>query len=49
MPSYAEVQGRLIEVELSQPAVRWGRAPAGEEKAFRPYDPDQVLLMAPSL
>jgi transposase len=25
------------------------RRPGGAEKAFRPYDPDQVLLMAPSL
>jgi hypothetical protein len=25
------------------------RAAVGEEKAFRPYDPDQVLLMAPVL
>ena len=39
-----EGQGRLVEVE---PAVE--RRPAGEEKTFRPYDPDQVLLMAPVL
>ncbi|MBA2513817.1 MAG: IS1182 family transposase [Solirubrobacterales bacterium] len=26
-----------------------GRVPAGEEKSFRPYDPDQVLLLAPVL
>jgi transposase len=41
-------QERLVEVET----VEWlvaERAPVGVEKAFRPYDPDQVLLMAPVL
>ena len=42
------VQGRLVEVpvEESEPAVR---VPVGEEKSFRAYDPDQVLLLAPVL
>ena len=42
------VQGRLVEVEAVE---RWSRSarPVGEEKTFRPYDPDQVLLMAPVL
>ena len=43
------VQGRLVEVlagEAGEPAVR---EPVGEEKTFRPYAPDQVLLMAPVL
>ena len=43
------VQERLVEVaadEGSEPAVR---QPVGEEKSFRPYDPDQVLLLAPVL
>ena len=41
-------QGRLVEVEAVEvPAA--GRAPVGGEKTFRPYDPDQVLLMAPVL
>ena len=41
-------QGRLVEVE-SVEALRGERAPVGAEKTFRAYDPDQVLLMAPSL
>jgi transposase len=43
-----EGQGRLVEVEPTAVVVEEGR-PAGEEKRFRPYDPDQVLLMAPVL
>jgi transposase len=42
------VQERLVEVEVVE-AVGDGHAPAGVEKTFRPYDPDQVLLMAPVL
>ncbi len=42
-------QGRLIEVgpevEVRAPVA----APVAEEKTFRPYDPDQVLLMSPVL
>jgi transposase len=41
------VQERLVEVEASTVAEE--RRPAGEEKTFRAYDPDQVLLMAPVL
>lgn len=44
----AAVQERLVEVEADE-AVVVDRAPVGEEKTFRPYDPDQVLLMAPVL
>src|SRR5919198_5017940 len=41
-------QGRLVEVEaVGAPAA--DRAPVGAEKAFRAYDPDQVLLLAPVL
>src|SRR3954447_6255634 len=44
----AAAQERLVEVEVSE--VRAGeRVPAGAEKTFRAYDPDQVLLMAPAL
>ena len=43
-----EPQERLVEVEEARPAEP-EYAPIGEEKAFRPYDPDQVLLMAPVL
>jgi transposase len=41
-------QGRLVEVETVE-APAPARAPVGADKAFRPYDPDQVLLMAPVL
>ncbi len=44
----AVVQGRLVEVEADETVVV-GRAPVAEQKTFRPYDPDQVLLMAPVL
>ena len=41
-------QERLVEVEAVEAPVA-ERAPVGAEKSFRAYDPDQVLLMAPSL
>ena len=46
--SAVAVQGRLVEVlaDESEPAAR---EPVGEAKTFRPYDPDQVLLLAPVL
>lgn len=44
----AEPQERLIEVETSE-CERLASAPAGEDKVFRSYDPEQVLLMAPVL
>ncbi|HEU4650955.1 MAG TPA: hypothetical protein VFS49_06030, partial [Croceibacterium sp.] len=41
-------QQRLVEVDaVDAPVVE--RAPVGVEKVFRPYDPDQVVLMAPVL
>jgi len=40
-------QERLVEVEPL--SVGEGRRPAGEEKTFRPYDPNQALLLAPVL
>jgi hypothetical protein len=41
-------QERLVEVEtVEAPAA--DRVPVGAEKTFRPYDPDQVVLMAPVL
>jgi transposase len=43
-----EPQERLVEVEEA-PAAQPERAPIGEQKAFRPYEPDQALLMAPVL
>ncbi len=41
-------QERLVEGAAGggEPAVR---GPVGEEKSFRPYDPEQVLLLAPVL
>lgn len=44
----ADPQEQLIEVEATA-SQRPTPAPAAEEKTFRPYDPDQVLLMSPSL
>jgi transposase len=41
-------QGRLVEVEAGAVVVA-ERRPVAEGKTFRPYDPDQVLLMAPVL
>jgi transposase len=41
-------QERLVEVEPTA-VVEDGCRPAGEEKTFRPYDPEQVLLLAPVL
>ncbi|MGH2741280.1 MAG: IS1182 family transposase [Thermoleophilaceae bacterium] len=43
------VEGRLFEVGTAVECGRPEPRPAGEEKTFRPYDPDQVLLMAPVL
>ena len=50
MSATAAVEGqvRLVEVEPTA-AVDEERRPAGEEKTFRPYDPEQVLLLAPVL
>ena len=44
----AVAQEQLVEVEVDDTVVS-DRRPVGEEKTFRPYDPDQVLLMAPVL
>src|SRR5438876_1569302 len=41
-------QERLVEVESVETPGE-GRVSAGAQKAFRSYDPDQVLLMAPVL
>jgi|SRR5579875_801221 len=41
-------QERLVEVDVEESVVL-ERRPVGEEKTFRPYDPDQVLLMVPVL
>jgi transposase len=42
-----EGEERLVEVEPG--GVEGERRPAGEEKTFRRYDPDQLLLMEPDL
>ena len=42
----AHGQERLIEVEMVEAP---DRAPVGEDKTFRPYDPNQVLLLSPVL
>jgi transposase len=43
------VQGRLVEVAAGEGGEPVVREPVGEEKRFRPYDPEQVLLLAPVL
>jgi len=48
MVEVVESQDRLVEVEPTA-LVAVERRPVGEEKTFRPYDPEQVLLMAPVL
>jgi transposase len=40
---------RLVEVTAGGSTERAVRLPVGGEKSFRPYDPDQVLLLAPVL
>ena len=47
--SAVAVQGRLVEVAAGEGGGPALRQPVGEEKTFRPYDPDQVLLLAPVL
>ena len=42
-------QGRLVEVPAGEVGGDLGRAPVGVEKTFRPYCPEQVVLMAPVL
>ena len=44
----AEKQEQLVEVEEARPEGP-EPAPIAEQKTFRPYDPDQALLMAPVL
>jgi len=46
--SATAMQERLVEVPVDE-SERAAREPVGEEKTFRPYDPDQVLLLAPVL
>src|SRR5216684_4192069 len=47
--SVLEGQARLVEVAVAGEGGRSGGAPVGKEKTFRPYDPEQVWLMAPVL
>ena len=51
MASTALVEGqeRLVEVAPVGAVAAVEPRPAGEEKTFRPYDPEQVLLLAPVL
>jgi transposase len=43
------VQERLVEVPAEEGCEARARERVGEEKSFRPYDPDQVLVLAPVL
>lgn len=47
--SAVPVEGQLFEVEEVDALAQAPERAAGEEKTFRPYDPGQVLLMAPVL
>jgi transposase len=47
--SAAAVRERLVEVPAGESGERAARVPAGEQRTFRSYDPDRVLLMAPVL
>jgi transposase len=44
-----QAQGKLVEVEAIEARPSDDGALAGESKTFRPYDPDQILLMSPVL
>lgn len=44
-----KAQGKLVDVEPEIDARPPASAPVGEQKTFRPYDPNQVLLMSPVL
>src|SRR5512144_2962224 len=46
--SHAAVGERLFEAEGGEFGA-WPERAAGEDKTFRPYDPDQILLLAPVL
>src|SRR5664279_4657586 len=48
MAATVDGQQRLVEVAADESAVAEGR-PAGAGKAFRAYDPDQVLIFSPVL
>lgn len=45
----AALQGRLVDVAPSEVAESPGAVCAVQPKAFRAYDPEQVLLMSPVL
>jgi transposase len=47
--SASMAEGQLFEVEAADVSAETPERPAAEQKTFRPYDPDQVLLMAPVL
>src|ERR671936_1801714 len=47
--SMSAVQERVVEAPAGAGGETAVVGPVGEEKTFRPYDPDQVLLLAPVL
>ena len=49
MATVQEAQGKLVEVEAIEVRPSGGGGSAAESKAFRRYDPEQVLLMLPVL
>ncbi len=48
MAATVDGQQRLVNVAADESAVA-ERRPAGEQKTFRAYDPDQVLMISPVL
>src|SRR3954454_7577309 len=47
--SQAVVEERLFEAGETHAGAEARERPAGEDKSFRAYDPNQILLLAPSL
>ena len=47
--SAAVAEGRLFEAGQAEVSAETSKRAAAEQKTFRPYDPDQVLLLAPVL
>src|SRR3954447_11399313 len=47
--SQAVVEERLFEAGPTHAGAEARERPAGEDKSFRAYDPNQILLLAPSL
>jgi hypothetical protein len=49
MATATELQGRLVEVDAVELVESCASASEAQSKAFRVYDPEQVLLLSPVL